>query len=276
MGTLYVVSTPIGNMEDITLRALRVLREVSLIAAEDTRHSGRLLKRYGIQAPLISYFEHNKLARQGTILGRLTGGDVALVSDAGTPGLSDPGFELIVAVIDAGWPVVAIPGPSALLTGLVVSGLPTDQFVYLGFLPRRSGERQRLLAGLCNETRTMVFYEAPHRLLKALEDVQRIMGDRRAVVCRELTKLHEEVLRLPVSEALEWFRTHEPRGEFTIVLAGEHISQPKEEPEFVEEQLVSCFRKGMTAKSAVQAVAEATGLSRRKVYEAYLRLKEDE
>lgn len=276
MGTLFVVSTPIGNMEDITLRALRVLREVSLIAAEDTRHTGRLLKRYGIETPQISYFEHNKLARQGVILERLAGGDVALVSDAGTPGLSDPGYELIGAAIEAGWPVVAIPGASALLAGLVVSGLHMDQFVYLGFLPRRSAERHRLLEGLCNEVRTIIFYEAPHRLLKSLEDVLQILGERRVVIGRELTKLHEETLRLPLSEAVEWFRAHEPRGEFTVVLAGAQAVASKEEPVSLEAQLAACVEKGMTAKSAVQKVVEETGLPRRRVYEVYLQLKKQE
>ena len=172
MGTLYLVATPIGNLEDVTARALRVLREASLIAAEDTRHTRQLLARFDIHTPLTSYFEHNKLAKLDEILSALAAGDVALVSDAGTPGLSDPGYELVRAALDAGHAVVPIPGPSALLAALVASGLPTDAFVYLGFLPRKDSDRQRLLASVAREPRTLVAFEAPHRLLDALRDIE--------------------------------------------------------------------------------------------------------
>ncbi len=218
MPTLYVVATPIGNLEDITLRALRVLREVDLIAAEDTRRTLRLLNHYNIKKPLISYHEHNKLARIPEILKILEEKDVALVSDAGVPGVSDPGRELVAAALEAGFKVVPIPGPSAIPTALSVSGLPADQFLFLGYLPRKRSERRKLLSSVAEEERTLVAFEAPHRLRESLSDILEVLGDREIAVCRELTKLHEEIFRGKVSEALERFR--EPLGEFTLVLAG--------------------------------------------------------
>lgn len=218
MPVLYVVGTPIGNLEDISLRALRVLREVGLIAAEDTRKIRRLLNAYDIHAKLTSYHEHSGKAKVEQILGHLEREDVALVSEAGMPGLSDPGYDLVVTAIDRGILVVPIPGPSAVTTALVVSGLPTDQFVYLGFLPRRKGQRQRLLGSICDESRTMVAFEAPHRLREALADLGEILGDRRVSVCRELTKVHEEIFRGSLSQAREHFA--QPRGEFSLVIEG--------------------------------------------------------
>src|SRR5690349_21772039 len=220
MGILYLVSTPIGNMEDITLRALRVLREAILIAAENTRHTRRLLDRYELTTPCIAYHEHNKLARLDEVLTALANGDVALVSDAGTPGLSDPGFELINACIAAGFTVVPIPGPSAPIAALVASGLPTDQFSYLGFLPRRGPERRALLASLADLPQTLICFEAPHRLVDALTDMLAILGDRRIVVARELTKIHEEFRRERIGAALAHFQGHRARGEFTLVIEG--------------------------------------------------------
>src|SRR5512134_1603277 len=190
-GTLFVVATPIGNLEDMTARALRVLREVSLIAAEDTRQTARLLSHYGIATPATSYFEHNKLAKLDLILSRLETGDVALVSEGGFPGVSDPGYELIRAAIGRGVAVVPIPGASAILAALVVSGLPTDSFVYLGFLPRKANAA---------DARTLICLEAPHRLIEALNDLRRELGNRRLAVCRELTKMHEEILRGTVAD----------------------------------------------------------------------------
>jgi 16S rRNA (cytidine1402-2'-O)-methyltransferase len=218
MPILYVVGTPIGNLEDISVRALRVLREVGLIAAEDTRRTRRLLSAYDIDTPLTSYHEHSNKAKLNQLLGHLEREDVALVSEAGMPGLSDPGYDLVVAAIDRGICVVAVPGPSAVITALVVSGLPTDQFVYVGFLPRRKGQRQRLLGSMCDESRTIVAFEAPHRLTEALTDIGGILGDRRVSVCRELTKVHEEIFRGTVSQAREHFT--QPRGEFSLVIEG--------------------------------------------------------
>jgi 16S rRNA (cytidine1402-2'-O)-methyltransferase len=218
MPILYVVATPIGNLEDISLRALRVLREVKLIAAEDTRKTRRLLNAYNIETPLTSYHEHSKRAKLDYLLGYLEKEDLALVSEAGMPGLSDPGYDLIVAAIERGFSVVSVPGPSAVVTALVVSGLPTDQFVYVGFLPRRKGQRQRLLSSISDEARTIVAFEAPHRVREALTDIEEILGDRRVSVCRELTKVHEEVFRGRMSQAREHFA--EPRGEFSLVIEG--------------------------------------------------------
>ena len=218
MPVLYVVGTPIGNLEDISLRALRVLREVKLVAAEDTRTARRLLNWYNIKTPVTSYHEHSSRAKLEYLLGYLGKDDVALISEAGMPGLSDPGYELIVAAIARRIQVVPIPGASAVVTALVVSGLPTEQFVFVGFLPRRKGQRQRLLQSVADEPRTVVAFEAPHRLAEALEDVQEILGDRSICVCRELTKIHEEVFRGRVSQAREHFV--EARGEFTLVIEG--------------------------------------------------------
>jgi 16S rRNA (cytidine1402-2'-O)-methyltransferase len=215
---LYVIATPIGNLEDVSLRALRLLREVKLIAAEDTRTTRRLLNAYDIKTPLTSYHEHSKRAKLEYLLDYLEQEDLALVSEAGMPGLSDPGYELIVAAIGRGISVVPIPGASAVVTALVVSGLPTDQFLYLGFLPRRQGQRQRLLSSIVDEPRTIVAFETRHRIREALSDIEEILGDRRLSVCRELTKVHEEIFRGRVSQAKEHFA--EPRGEFSLVIEG--------------------------------------------------------
>ena len=218
MPVLYVIATPIGNLEDISLRALRLLQEVKLIAAEDTRTTRRLLNAYNIKTPLTSYHEHSKRAKLDYLLDYLEKEDLALVSEAGMPGLSDPGYGLIVAAIERGIPAVPIPGASAVITALVVSGLPTDQFFYVGFLPRRKGQRQRLLSSIVDEPRTIVAFETPHRLKEALSDIEEILGNRRLSVCRELTKIHEEVFRGRVSQAREHFT--EPRGEFSLVIEG--------------------------------------------------------
>jgi len=218
MAILYVVATPIGNLEDISLRALRLLGEVKLIAAEDTRKTRRLLDAYNIETSLTSYHEHTKRAKLDYLLGYLEKEDLALVSEAGMPGLSDPGYDLIVAAVERGISVVPIPGVSAVVTALVVSGLPTDQFVYVGFLPRRKGQRQRFLSSIVDEPRTIVAFETPHRLREALNDIEEVLGDRRVSVCRELTKVHEEIFRGRVSQAREHFV--EPRGEFSLVIEG--------------------------------------------------------
>jgi 16S rRNA (cytidine1402-2'-O)-methyltransferase len=218
MPILYVIATPIGNLEDITLRALRLLGEVKLIAAEDTRKTRHLLNAYNIETPLTSYHEHSKRVKLSYLLNHLEKEDLALVSEAGMPGLSDPGYELIAAAAEREISVVPIPGASAVISALVASGLPIDQFLHVGFLPRRKGQRQRLLSSIVDEPRTIVAFEAPHRLRGALSDIEEILGDRRLSVCRELTKVHEEIFRGRVSQAREHFV--EPRGEFTLVIEG--------------------------------------------------------
>jgi 16S rRNA (cytidine1402-2'-O)-methyltransferase len=218
MSALYVIATPIGNLEDISMRALRLLREVKLIAAEDTRTTRHLLGAHDIKTPLTSYHEHSKRTKLDYLLDFLEREDLALVSEAGMPGLSDPGYDLIVAAIEHGVSVVPIPGASAVITALAVSGLPTDQFLYVGFLPRRKGQRQHILSSILEEPRTLVAFETPHRLSEALRDIEEILGNRRISVCRELTKVHEEIFRGRVSQAREHFV--KPRGEFTLVVEG--------------------------------------------------------
>ena len=219
-GTLYIVSTPIGNHEDITLRAVRVLGEVSLVAAEDTRTSGNLLRHLGISTPMVSYHSHNEHHRSGGLLEKLEGGaNVAVVTDAGTPGISDPAYVLIRGAIDRGIPVVPIPGPSAVLPALVVSGLPTDRFLFEGFLPLKKG-RQTKWRTLALEERTIVVYESPHRVRAAVDEILEYLGDRRIAVVRELTKKFEEVLRGRASEVRTELHLREPRGEYVIVIAG--------------------------------------------------------
>jgi 16S rRNA (cytidine1402-2'-O)-methyltransferase len=271
--TLYVVATPIGNLEDITLRALRVLREAKLIAAEDTRTTRKLVDRYEIATPLISYHEHNKLTRLDLILDSLESGDVALVSDAGTPGISDPGYELIAEVIARGMRVVPVPGPSAVTAALIGSGLPTDSYVYLGFLPRKSAALREALAGLSGEQRTLVAFESPNRLVETLTAILGVIGDRPIAVARELTKLHEEFIRCPVSTVLAHFTALEPRGEITLIIGG----APKEEtPAWdaarVRAALRARLEAGETRSAAVKVVARESGWERRAVYDLSLSL----
>jgi len=271
VGTLYVVGTPIGNLEDVSLRALRILGEVDLIAAEDTRQTRKLLTRYGIETPLTSYYEHNKLTRLDELLGTLQHKDMALVSEAGMPGLSDPGYELIQAAIAQGIPVVPVPGPSALITALVVSGLPIDSFLYLGFLPRRQKQRRQLLATLTRERHTLVAFEAPHRLRASLSDLRDVLGDRRIALARELTKLHEEVWRGRLSQALAHFEEDPPRGEFTLVIEGAGEERVTWDEERVMEALAELLEEGVGRKEAVKAVSELAGWPKREVYKAALR-----
>jgi 16S rRNA (cytidine1402-2'-O)-methyltransferase len=220
-GTLYIVSTPIGNMEDITLRALRILKEVDLIAAEDTRRTGLLLKHFSIQASLTSYFEGNELKKREFILAKLKEGkNVALVSDAGTPGVSDPGFRLIQLAIENQLPIVPIPGSSAVITALSVSGLPTDAFLFRGFLPHKSKKRKDLLREMENVRETLIFYESPHRISETLNDILEILGDREIVLTRELTKVYEEIIRGKVSEILKQVGERTLKGEITLVISG--------------------------------------------------------
>ncbi len=277
MGTLYLVATPIGNLEDISLRALAVLRQAALIAAEDTRQTAKLLQRYEISVPTVSYHEHNKLSRVDRILNALAAGDVALVSDAGTPGLNDPGYELVQAALAAGFQVSPIPGAASPIAALIVSGLPTDAFLYLGYLPRRGAERRQRLESVGTLPYTLIFLETPHRLLDALVDLQQVLGDRPIAVARELTKLHEQIIRGSISEARAHFEQHEPRGEFTLVIGG-----ASDEPAgpWTEEQLVNALREGLAAGQAqsqlASAVAAKSGWQRREVYRKISGLKEED
>ena len=274
MGTLYLVATPIGNLEDITLRALRTLKEVTLIAAEDTRTARNLLRHFGITTQITSYFEHNKLAKLDRILDALERGDVAVISEAGMPGLSDPGYELVRAALARGIRVVPIPGANALTAALVASGLPTDQFAYLGFLPRQASARRKLLESVADEPRTLVAYEAPHRLRASLDDLAGIVGDRAICVARELTKVYEEFFRGSVSDARKRFAETAPRGEFTLVIAGadpKGLSNPsgleKWDEARVREAVCDLIAAGMPRTDAVKRVARESGRDRREVYQ---------
>lgn len=220
MGTLYVVGTPIGNLEDMTFRAVRILREVDLVAAEDTRKTRILFSRYDIHTPMTSFHAFTGPGKVARLIDRLADGDVAIVSDAGTPGISDPGYPLVRAAIEAGHPVVPIPGPSALVAAVVASGLPTHAFTFLGFLPRKSGARRSLLARYTETDHTLVLFESPHRLRSTLDDICAVFGDRPVVVAREITKLHEEFVRGTASSVRDRFLQQEPRGEMTIVIGG--------------------------------------------------------
>lgn len=291
MGTLFIVATPIGNLEDITHRAVRVLREARLIAAEDTRHTRTLLDHYQITTPCISYHEHNKLARLDEILNALAAGDVALVSDAGTPALSDPGFELVGAAIAAGFPVSPVPGPSAPVAALVASGLPTERFAYVGFLPRHGAERRALLAEMADLALTLVCFEAPHRLLDALSDMVAVLGDRRVVVANDLTKRFEDLRRGTLAEMVTHFSAQRPRGEYTLVIAGRlggerkrdrnrltvplAVLEPPSEAE-IARRLRLLRAQGHNGSTAARAVARELGLQKGVVYNVWLSLGDDE
>ena len=265
---LYLVATPIGNLEDITLRALRVLREARLIAAEDTRHTRKLLAHHGIATPTISYHEHNKLARLDAIFAALTEGDVALVSDAGTPALSDPGYELVRAALERGVRVVPVPGASALLAAVVASGLVPGPFTFAGFPPRAAGERRAAFARLALSPVPVVLYEAPHRLVATLEGLLAVCGDREVAVARELTKLHEEIRRGPLSAALAHFRDQAPRGEFVLVVAGGSPEEAGADEAGAdgEEVLRRLLAAGLPPTAAAREAARLTGRPRSDLY----------
>jgi 16S rRNA (cytidine1402-2'-O)-methyltransferase len=276
MGILYLVATPIGNLEDISLRALRVLREAGLVAAEDTRQTHKLLERYDIHARMLSYHEHNKLSRLNEVLQALGMGDVALVSDAGMPGLNDPGYELVRAALDAGYAVSPVPGPSAPISALVTSGLPTDQFLYLGYLPRRSTERRHLLTTVVDLPYTLIFLETPHRLVAALADLLFVLGDRPCAAARELTKLHEEILRGTIESVQSHFEVEQPRGEFTLVVGG----ASNVDAVWEEERVLSALREGQAAGEApgslVDRVGKASGWRKKDVYRWLVDLKRED
>lgn len=266
---LYIIATPIGNLEDISLRALRLLGQVKLIAAEDTRTTRHLLNTYKIKTPLTSYHEHNKLVKLDYLMNCLKEYDVALVSEAGMPGLSDTGYELIAAAIENSIPVVPVPGASAVTTALVASGLPTDQFLYLGFLPRRKGDRKHLLKSVVDESRTMIAFEAPHRLLATLGDALETLGDRRLAVCRELTKIHEEIFRGTLSQAKDHFT--QPKGEFTLVIEGKGKRKP-EVDEHIERELYELYKQGAGVREAITQMSEMSGISKNKLYQIWLKV----
>ncbi|MBI5030358.1 MAG: 16S rRNA (cytidine(1402)-2'-O)-methyltransferase [Chloroflexi bacterium] len=274
MGILYLVATPIGNLEDITLRALRILKEVSLVAAEDTRSARNLLTHFGISKPITSYFEHSKLTKTNQILDALEEGDVAVISEAGMPGLSDPGYELVCAALDHDFRVVPIPGANALTSALVASGLPTDQFVYVGFLPRQKSARRKLLQSIVDEPRTIVAYEAPHRIVESLDDIAETLGDRAICVARELTKVYEEFIRGSVNEARKHFAEHAPRGEFTLVIAGKsdlpgfgNLEGLAWDDARVIQAMQDLIAQGSTRSQAAKRVAHESGRDRREVYQ---------
>lgn len=269
MARLYVVPTPIGNLEDITLRGLRVLREVSLILAEDTRQSRKLLTRYGITTPMLSYHEHNKLMRLDRVMEALERGDVALISDAGMPAVSDPGFELIRSALELGVSVDVLPGASAVVTAVVAAAIPAPGFLFGGFLPRQRAERQDRLREIADVPYSLVLYEAPHRLLATLHDALEILGDRPMVTARELTKVHQEVMRASVAEQIEHFRTVAPRGEITLVLAGAQAGADDRTDEALAE-LRRLHAAGEDRRSAVRAVTERFGIRRNDAYRLWL------
>jgi 16S rRNA (cytidine1402-2'-O)-methyltransferase len=273
MSTLYLVATPIGNLEDISSRAVRILGEVQLIAAEDTRQTAKLLQRYEIHTPSLSYHEHNKLVRLEQVLDALRAGDVALVSDAGTPGLNDPGYELVRAAIVAGHSVSPIPGPSAPIAALVASGLPTDAYVYLGYLPRKSNDRQRLLKQVADYSFTLIFLEAPHRLMKSLQEMLELLGDRQMAVGRELTKLHEEIFRGSLSQVIDHFTENPPRGEFTLVVAGKTAYTQLWSEQRLRAALEANIISELSSSQLAAQLADQSGWSRKEIYQQLLKIR---
>ena len=275
-GKLFVVATPIGNLADITLRAIRVLGEVDVIAAEDTRTTRKLLAHHDIRTPLVSYHEHNEALRTPELLERMLGGErVALVSEAGTPSISDPGYRLVHESIEAGLDVEPVPGASALLAAVVVSGLPADAFVFEGFLPRRRAERRRRLEMLSGEPRTLVFFEAPHRLDHSLSDMNEVLGDRRVALCRELTKLHEQVIRGPISTLIASLRRAPVKGEIVLVVDGARADTSVDLEAAVDEALAR-VRAGDTVREATRDIAAARGVPRRPLYDRVLQRRDDQ
>jgi 16S rRNA (cytidine1402-2'-O)-methyltransferase len=267
MGRLFLVATPIGNLEDMSPRGVRVLREAILIAAEDTRHTGTLLKHFDIKTPTTSYYEHNKLNKLDFILEKLSIGDVALVSDAGTPAINDPGYELVQAALASGFDVQPVPGPSAPIAALTVSGLPTDSFLYLGYLPNKTSDRRARLSEVAGQPYTLIFFETPHRITDSLEDIHSALGNRRICIAREMTKLYEEYWRGDVNGAIAYFGSKEARGEFTLVIEG---MQKVKSEKWGEEKMTEAIQKelslGRSAKEISAALAEQSGWNKKEVY----------
>ena len=273
-GTLYLCATPIGNLEDMTFRCVRILKEVDLIAAEDTRGSIKLLNHFEIKTPMTSYHEYNKIEKGKKLVERMLGGEnIALITDAGTPGISDPGEELAVMCHEAGIPVTSVPGAAACVTALTVSGLPTRRFVFEAFLPADKKERQQVIGGLRDEMRTIVMYEAPHRLIRTLALLEEALGDRRISICKELTKKHETVFQTTLREAAAYYEEHEPRGEYVLVIEGrsreelikEERAQWEEVP--LKDHMALYMEKGLSKKDAMKQVAKDRGVGKREVYQ---------
>ncbi|HEY5585909.1 MAG TPA: 16S rRNA (cytidine(1402)-2'-O)-methyltransferase [Ruminiclostridium sp.] len=277
-GTLYLVATPIGNLQDITFRAINTLKDVDVIAAEDTRHTIKLLNHFEIKKPLISYYEHNKIVKGNYLIEQLlVGKNIALVSDAGSPGISDPGEDMVRLAIDNDIKVTMIPGPVAAVTGIVISGLPTGRFVFEGFLPMNKRTRQERLKQLKDETRTIIFYEAPHKLPHTLKDMYNAWGDRRIALARELTKIYEEVIRCSLFEAMERYQNESPRGEFVVIIEGqdEKILIENERDKYadisIEDHVNMYTEAGLAKKEAIKKVADDRGIIKRDVYNTVMK-----
>ncbi|MGS0763099.1 16S rRNA (cytidine(1402)-2'-O)-methyltransferase [Syntrophomonas curvata] len=276
MGKLYICGTPIGNLEDASIRLLRILRRVDLIACEDTRHTLRLLNRYHIKKPLLSYHEHSKPEKEDHIIRLLEGGkNIALVSDAGMPAISDPGERLVKKAIEAGIDLEVVPGPSASVSALALSGMDTDAFVFEGFLPARSSPRRAKLEALKEESRTIILYEAPHRLSACLEDIKAIFGEeRRIAVVRELTKIHEEVKRGSVAELCAFYSLNPPRGEISLIIAGKPAAAEAKSLPAIAREVEELLQKGMDKKEAFKLKAREYGIKKSTLYKYFLEIKE--
>ena len=276
-GTLYLCATPIGNLEDITFRVLRILKEVDVIAAEDTRNSIKLLNHFEIHTPMTSYHEYNKFDKGRELVEQLRAGkNIALITDAGMPGISDPGEELVKQCYEAGIELTSLPGPAACITALTISGMATRRFAFEAFLPREKKERAAVLSQLVNETRTIIIYEAPHHLIRTLEELYETLGDRKLTVCRELTKRYEEKTLTTFSEILQYYKDNEPRGEYVLVIAGKTFEELKQEEQknwenlSLEEHMEVYEKQGIGRKEAMKLVAKDRGISKRDVYQALL------
>lgn len=273
-GRLYLCATPIGNLEDITYRVLRTLKEVDLIAAEDTRNSIKLLNHFEIKTPMTSYHEFNKIEKAHVLIDKMQSGmNVALITDAGTPGISDPGEELVAMCYQAGIEVTSLPGPAACITALTLSGLPTRRFAFEAFLPQDKKERKEILAEMVNETRTIILYEAPHRLVRTLKELKETLGDRRITLCRELTKRHETAFRSTIEELLEFYENEKPLGECVLVIEGKSRQEIRRENQAsweemsIEEHMAYYEEKGILRKDAMKQVAKDRGVTKREIYQ---------
>lgn len=278
-GTLYLCATPIGNLEDITYRVLRTLKEVDLIAAEDTRNSIRLLNHFEIKTPMTSYHEYNKIEKAYQLVAKMREGkNIALITDAGTPGISDPGEDIVRICYEEGIPVTSLPGAAACITALTMSGLPTRRFAFEAFLPKDKKEHQAVLEELKTETRTIIIYEAPHHLVRTLQELHDILGgDRRLTICRELTKRHEEKLQMTLTDSLSYYEVNEPRGEYVLIIAGRSREEMKKEEQAgwealsLEEHMAHYESQGIDRKEAMKCVAKDRGVSKRDIYQALLK-----
>lgn len=278
-GTLYLCATPIGNLEDITYRVLRTLKEVNLIAAEDTRNSIRLLNHFEIKTPMTSYHEYNKIEKAYQLVAKMREGkNIALITDAGTPGISDPGEDIVRICYEEGIPVTSLPGAAACITALTMSGLPTRRFAFEAFLPKDKKEHQAVLEELKTETRTIIIYEAPHHLVRTLQELSDALGgDRRLTICRELTKRHEEKLQMTLADSLSYYEVNEPRGEYVLIIAGRSREEMKKEEQAgwealsLEEHMTHYESQGIDRKEAMKRVAKDRGVSKRDIYQALLK-----